>query len=132
MPDAQTDTSASLREASARGFLWTLFRSLAAKLLSLLSFVVLARLLSPKDYGIAALGNIFVILLNMLTQAGFSQALIQKPEVEREDLDTVFWIGLAIGAVLAICLCIAAWPISSAFGEPVLRPILQVLSINFI
>jgi PST family polysaccharide transporter len=121
-----------LREEASRGVVWTGGQALFGRLLSLLSFVVLARLLTPQDYGLAALAMVFIALLTMLAAAGFSQALVQQHEVDQLDLDTIFWIGLGISLVLALLTVGAAWPIAAAFDEPKLRPVLQVLSITLV
>jgi PST family polysaccharide transporter len=94
--------------------------------------VVLARLLTPHAYGLVALANVFVVLLQIITVGGMSQALVQRRTVDRADLDTIFWIGMGLSCSLAVVLSLAAWPLASAFGEPDLRPVLQALSVTFI
>lgn len=121
-----------LRHTTARGFMWTSGQALIIRFLSLVSFVVLARLLTPHAYGLVALANVFVVLMQMIATAGMSQALVQRREVDRADLDTVFWIGMGMSCALTAALCIGAWPLSAAFHEPELRPVLQALSITFI
>src|SRR4051812_8009039 len=62
-PTEQTEAPPPLRAASARGFLWTGGQAIFNRGLSLVGFVVLARLLGPHDYGLVALANVFVFLL---------------------------------------------------------------------
>jgi polysaccharide transporter, PST family len=129
---ASTTPLGSLRETSARGFVWTFTQALAVRVLSLLGFVVLARLLSPHDYGLVAIANVFVYLLQILAAGGLGGALVQRPEVDDVDLDSVFWIGLGISAALTLLLVAAAWPLASIYHQPDLRPVLQVLSLTFL
>jgi polysaccharide transporter, PST family len=120
----------ALRRASARGFAWTGGQTVAIRALSLVGFVVLARLLSPRDYGLAALATVFMMLFQMLAASGFSAALVQQVESEKADFDCVFWIGLATGVVLGAVLFAASWPLAAVLNQPGLRPLLQVLSLN--
>jgi O-antigen/teichoic acid export membrane protein len=123
---------ASLRETTARGFVWTGGQAVLNRLLSMVGFVVLARLLSPHAYGLVALASVFVALLSLFASAGYSQALVQRPHVDKEDLDTIFWIAIGTSVVLALLLSGAAWPLAAVFHEPDLRPVLQVLSTTFV
>jgi PST family polysaccharide transporter len=116
----------------ARSFAWTAGRALLTRGLSLISFVILARLLSPHEYGLAALASVFGLLLGILAAGGFAQALVQRPDIDRTDLDTVFWFATALGAVLAVVLCIAAWPLADVFDQPDLTAVLQVMSISIL
>lgn len=122
----------SLGNRAAKGFAWTLGRALVVRVLSVVSFVVLARLLSPADYGVAALANVFVVLLGFLASVGLAQALVQRREVEPADLDSAFWMSSVLGTIMALALAGLAWPIADAFDEPQLRPVLQGLAPIFI
>ncbi|WP_375491198.1 lipopolysaccharide biosynthesis protein [uncultured Jatrophihabitans sp.] len=128
--ESRADTGFKAR--GVRGFLWTGGQTLVNQTLSLLGFVILARLLDPHDYGIAATANVFVIVLSTLAAAGYSQTLVQKSEVDQRDYDTTFWIGLGTSSVLAVSLCIAAWPLADIYRQPQLRPVLQVLSVALV
>lgn len=121
-----------MRVTAARGFVWQGAQAVFNRGLSLVTFVVLARLLSPRDYGVVALANVFIIAFGLLSAAGFSTALVQRPTVDKKDLDTMFWIGLTVGLVLMVGISAAAWPLADAYGEPRLRPVLQALSTTFV
>jgi O-antigen/teichoic acid export membrane protein len=112
--------------------MWTGGQALVNRLLSLVGFVLLGRLLGPEAYGLAALANVFVLFISIFAAAGYSQALVQRESVDEHDLDTIFWIALVTSAALALLLCVAAWPLAAAYDEPELRPILQVLSTTFV
>lgn len=129
--DALGEPSADrpLGKRAARGFGWSLSRSLVIRGLSFVSFAVLARLLSPADYGVAALANVFVGLLFLFTSAGLAQALVQRPTIDEVDLDSAFWMSTGLGAALMVTLIIGAWPLAAAVGEPTLGPVLQAMSV---
>ncbi len=126
------DELGPLRESTARGFLWTGGQALVNRGLSMVGFIVLARLLTPHEYGVVALANVFVLLLAIFVASGYSQVLVQRPQLYKEDLDTVFWIGTATSVAFALVMVGAAWPLAAAFHEPDLRPVLQVLSVTFV
>ena len=121
-----------LRRSAARGFAWTISQALSGRLLSLIGFVVLARLLSPRDYGTVALAAVFAGILQLFAAAGLTQALVQRPTVEKRDLDSTFWYGLLIGVALGLLLFAASWPLAGAFDQPQLGPVLRVLSVSMV
>jgi O-antigen/teichoic acid export membrane protein len=122
----------AIRQEGAKGFVWTVGQTLFVRLLSLVGFVVLARLLTPRDYGLAALATAFTSLFWALAASGISAALVQQETVDRTDLDTAFCLGMVSSAALTGVLVLAAWPLADAFGQPGLRPVLQVLAISLI
>jgi PST family polysaccharide transporter len=106
-----------------------LSRSFFIRGLSFISFAVLARLLSRSDYGVAALANVFLVLLSFITAGGLAQALVQRPTIDEVDLDSAFWLSTGAGAGLMAVLIVGAWPLASAVGQPALRPVLQAMSV---
>lgn len=119
----------SLKEAARRGTRWTVVQNGGSRVTSFLVFLILARLLTPEDFGVVALATVFVALLQLLVEGGFGQALIQRPNLERGHVDTVFWTSVTTGLLLAVGLALAADPLAAAFGEPLLGQILPVLAI---
>jgi O-antigen/teichoic acid export membrane protein len=70
--------------------------------------IVLARILSPTDYGTVALINVFINVLNVFISAGFSGALIQKKKADDVDFSSVFYVQLVICIILYVLLFICA------------------------
>lgn len=95
-------------------------------------FIVLARMLQPADFGTVALASVFVVLISVLVESGFAEALIQRDKVTAKDLNSAFWMNNVIGVVLAIVLILLATVISELLGQPQLAPVLQVLSAVFV
>ena len=100
--------------------------------MSLVSFIILARLLSPRDYGVAAVAGVFAALAALLAAGGFSQAIVQKQTVDERDVDSVFWVGVVIGLGLTGLSVGAAWPLAAYFYLPELKPVLWVMSPMFL
>lgn len=107
---------------------------MSSQLVQLVVSIVLARILSPADYGAVAMVTIFVMLANVLIEGGFSSALIQKKDADDIDFSTVFYFSVAFSVVLYVILYLAAPAISSFYGEEykILTPVLRVLGIQVI
>jgi O-antigen/teichoic acid export membrane protein len=116
----------------ARGLTWTVIHTWGGQALSLVVFVILARLLTPADFGLVALAVVFVALAQLIVDQGLGDALVQRREITPSHVDTAFWVAMATGAVLTVVAFVAAWPIAAAVDEPALVPVLQVLSVTFI
>ena len=88
--------------------------------------IVLARLLSPTDFGIYALTAVFIALSTVLVDGGFSTALIQRKDVSAEEQTAVFWYNLLIALILAMVIVAIAPFVARTFGHPVLQSLLYV------
>jgi PST family polysaccharide transporter len=119
----------ALKILALRGTFWALGESFGVAALSFTVFVVLARLLTPQDFGIVALAGVFIVSLNVLIGHSFADCLVQRAEIERDHLDTVFWTMLAMALMLAVLCWAAAAPVARWFGEPRLAAILPVLAL---
>lgn len=103
---------------------WNAVELLVRNGLNFVVLVVLARLLTPTDFGLVAMLAIFVAVADLLIDSGFSQALIQRQNATHEDESTIFFVTLGLGAGIAILL-VAIAPWVAAFYE---QPILQVMT----
>lgn len=112
-----------------RGALWVMLESWAVRLVSLAAFLVLARLLTPADFGLMALAGIYLTFCSFIIDQGFGTALVQREELEPGHLDAVFWTQLAIGIGIAALTFAAADWVAGLFAEPRLAPVLQALAV---
>ena len=112
------------------GMFWSLCERVAAQLVSLIVGVILARLLTPTEYGTVSLVTIFVAIANIFITNGFGTALIQKEEADNIDFSTVFYFSILFSVGLYIVLFFVAIPIANFYEMPILVPILRVLSIK--
>lgn len=122
----------SLAAVARSGTRWTVLQFGGARLVTFVVFLVLARLLTPADFGLVAIATVFIALLQLLVEGGFGQALVQRSTVERGHLDTVFWTSLATSIVLVGVLAAVAGPIARLYAEPRLSGILPVLGIGLV
>ena len=96
------------------------------------STIVLARLLSPSDFGLVAMVLAIVGFAPMLIDLGTTDASIQKRHVTRSEISTLFWVNAVIGGSLTALLVGASGFIAHVFGEPALAEIAIVSSLTFI
>jgi lipopolysaccharide exporter len=113
--------------------MWAYGSVVGGQALVLVSIAILARILTPADFGLVALALIFIALLDTISDLGLSPALvISKPEELEERADTVFVLTLAIGAALGVLTAVVAIAAGPLFGQPDLQPLLSVLGLNFL
>ncbi|MCD7907741.1 MAG: oligosaccharide flippase family protein, partial [Clostridium sp.] len=91
--------------------------------------ILLARLLTPAEYGLVGIVMIFITLANVTVQSGFSTALIQKKNSDETDFSSVFYFGLCLAAVMYGALFFAAPGIARFYRNDVLAPIVRVLAL---
>jgi len=92
--------------------------------------VILARLLTPDEFGTIALLYLFTGIAGIFIDGGFSSALVKKQNATHDDESTVFWINLAMGVLVALSLFFSAPWISSLFGYPILIPLTGMLALS--
>jgi O-antigen/teichoic acid export membrane protein len=121
-----------LKGRSVRGGAVTMTAQVAQFLLQTGSTVVLARLLTPHDYGLIAMVTAITAFAALFKNMGLSAATIQRAEINHHQISTLFWINVAVGFVLASILAGVAPIISWFYGEPRLTNITFVLASTFI
>lgn len=92
--------------------------------------VVLARILTPEDFGVIAMLALFIGVAGIFIDSGFSSALIQRQKITHTDESTVFFFNLVMGAVAALLLCAAAPWIATFFKQPVLQYLTYAMAFN--
>lgn len=122
----------SLKEKTVRGVGWSAIDNVAQYAVSFIVSIVLARLLSPDDYGLIGIIAIFTAVCNSLINAGFSQALIRKTNITEDDYNTVFVANLGISVLLYIIVFLSAPLIAKFFYRPELVILTRVTTIGII
>jgi len=102
---------------------------LISRVIDLVTMLILARLLSPVDFGLVAIAMTVVLILESVLELPLSQALVRLPELKDSYYDTAFTLGLLRGALLCVAVCIIAVPFASFYHHPALVPLIQVLSL---
>jgi len=124
-----TEQVMSLKEKTLSGLAWSFADGFTNQGSQILVGIILARLLSPKEFGLIGMIYVFVAISQSATDSGFSQALIRKNDCTQADYSTVFYFNLAAGVLCYAILFLCAGPISRFFKEPQLLVLVRVLGI---
>ena len=89
-----------LKTTTIRSLFWKLFEQGGTAVVTLVVQIVMARLLSPDDFGALAIMLVFVNIGNVIVQSGLNTAIIQAPDADENDYSTVFWMSLTMSCVL--------------------------------
>ena len=120
--------SESLGNKTITGVIWSLIQRFGVMFVSFVTNMILARLLTPDDFGAVGMLLIFISVANTFVDGGFAAALIQKKNPSREDYSTIFYWNLLVSAILVAVLFVAAPSIARFYNMPLLEDILKVQS----
>lgn len=109
---------------------WKLLERAGTQGIQLINQIILARLLSPSEFGTIAIVLVFINLAQVFVQSGFSTALIQKQNVSQEDFSSVFYLSLGLASILYLCMLFASPFIASFYQKENLTLILRILSLT--
>lgn len=112
------------------GLIWKFLERFGTVGIQFVIQIILARLLSPDDYGAIALITVFITVSNVFVQNGFNTALIQRQDVQEEDYSSVFWISLLVALLCYIVLFIFSPYIADFYSIPILDQVLRVLGLT--
>ena len=121
--------SESLKKKTVRGTFWSAVDNIANQGVTFLVGLVLARLLTPHEYGLIGYIMILVAVFNSIVDSGFSNALIRKKDAGETDYSTAFIFNLAVSVVLMAAMYLLAVPFSRFFREPQLVLLVRVMSV---
>jgi O-antigen/teichoic acid export membrane protein len=133
--DKYSDTTAAkaeLRRTAARGLGHTFVLSGAEFVLRLLFTAVLARLISPEQFGLVMLVTAVTAIADNFRDLGLSTATIQREHVSEQQVSNLFWINTAAGVALALIVCALAPAVSMYFREPRLTAVTMALASTFV
>lgn len=116
----------SLKNKTIKGVGWSAADALLGQGVTFIVGLVLARLLSPDEYGLIGICLIFTTVLNGIVDSGFSNALIRKKEVTDEDYNTMFTTNMAISIILYVLLFVSAPFVSDFFHRVELTALVRV------
>ncbi len=121
----------SLTQQTVAGLLWMLYGKGAYALLQLLVVGVLARLVSPADFGVVSAALIVIGVSSMFSRLGLGPALVQRPELEQRHIDTAFSTSVLMGLGLGGLVWLGAGWAAEFFRTPGVEPVLRVLAVVF-
>ena len=122
----------SLKSKTIFGIGWSFADNIASSGITFIVGLVLARILSPKEFGILGMITVFIAISNSIVDSGFSNALIRKKNVKQIDYNTVFYFNLLLGVVLYLILFFCASAISKFYKEPILLSVTRVMGLLLI
>lgn len=122
----------SVKDDTIKGVKWTAIERFGAQGIQFLLGLIMARLLTPEDYGTVGLLAIFIAISQTFIDSGFSTALIRKKEHVEEDFCTAFYFNIAISIICYVVLFFMAPYVAEFFHISILSPILRVQSITLV
>lgn len=124
--------STSLKEKAVSGIFWSSIERISFQSVQFIIGIIMARLLSPSDFGIIGMLTVFLAISQTFIDSGFSNALIQKKKRTEEDLSTVFYFNVLISVVLYMLIYFSAPLFSVFYNMTELILVLRVISFNLI
>ena len=118
----------SLKNKTIKGTVWSAVENVTRMGVTFVVSIILARLLSPEEYGLIGILTIFIAIFNTIIDGGFTNALIRKQDATDIDYSTVFYTNLVLSVILAAALFFCATPIAIFFERPELVSLTKVMS----
>lgn len=118
--------------ATRHSLLFSFAEKYTVLLLGMVATMVLSRLLTPAEVGVYSLGAVLVALAQVVRDFGVGQYLIQEKQLDMAKLRAALATSLLVAWLLALLVLAASGPLADFYQEPRLRPVLQLLSINFV
>lgn len=122
----------TLKQQTKKGLYWSFFNQFSNYGMQFCIGIVMARLLSPSDYGITALPGVFMAIASIFQDSGMTGALVRKEKIEEKDYSTLFIYSIAMGIFMYTALFIASPWIADFFHTPVLTPLIRVTALGFL
>ena len=122
----------SVRSQLLHGVAWNFIEKILIRGVSFFIGIILARLLSPSDYGLIGMLAVFISISNVFIEGGLAKALIQRQNCQAIDFSTAFVANVGISLVIYLIMYISAPRIADFYNEPILIDLTRILSLNFI
>lgn len=122
----------TLKQQTKKGLYWSFFNQFSNYGMQFCIGIVMARLLSPSDYGITALPGVFMAIAGIFQDSGMTGALIRKEKIEEKDYSTLFIYSIAMEIFMYAVLFIASPWIADFFHTPILIPLIRVTALTFL
>jgi PST family polysaccharide transporter len=121
-----------LSQQAIRGGINTVMAEAGQFVLRLVGTVVLARLLSPSDYGLIAMVSVIINFAMLFKDAGLSMATIQRAQISQDQISALFWLNLFVSMLLGLVVLASSPVVAWFYGRPELAPITAMLSMSFL
>lgn len=124
--------SENLKKDTTKGVFWSLIERFGTQGVQFLVMLVMARLLSPNDYGVVGMLVVFVAIAQAFVDGGFSQALIRKKDRTEVDNSTVFYFNIVVSVLIYLIFYLFAPCVSTFYNMPTLTPFMRVICLSII
>src|SRR5262245_15510680 len=121
----------NLRKQAVKGIGWSIVARFGQQGLRFTLSVILARLLTPHDYGLIGMIHVFSGFITTYTDMGFGSALIQKQDPKPDHYSSVFWLNVAAGLVLMLLFMAISPLLAWFYDQPLLTPLNIFISTSF-
>ena len=122
----------NLKKKTITGLTWSGAAQVVKQFSQFIIVAILARLLSPDDFGLLGMATVFTYFISIFNEMGISSALIQKQDLSDIHYSSVFWLNIVTGILLTVVTIVIAPLISDFYDKPMLLNILKVISVSFI
>jgi len=124
-PGERPGSAKGIGSRIVNGTMWLAVETWGQQAMLFAVFIVLARLLDPDAIGLAALAMVAPVILGVPVTKGLSEAIIQRPHIEPEHLDSAFWLLAAGGFTLSLLVWMLAGLIATIFGQPLIEELVR-------
>lgn len=121
-----------LKQKALKGVFWSGVEKIGVKAMAFIISIVIARILTPSDYGLIGMIMVFIAIANIFINGGLSQALVQKQDRSEADMTTAFYFNIVVSCICYLILYFAAPTISKFYNVDALVPLLRILGLNII
>ena len=122
----------NIRKKMISGLLWSVVERFGQQVIQFVITIIIARILTPADYGLIGMIAIFMGISYSFIDSGFEQALIQRQNTTKKDESTIFYFNIILGFIFFIIIYIVSPLIAAFYKQPLLIPITRVVALNII
>ena len=122
----------SIKKDMVHGVFWSAVEKYSSLVVGLVVSMILARILSPREYGVVAIATVIILFLQMFCTMGIGPAVIQRRDLTDKDLDSIFTFSLVVGLVLSVIFFLSSWFIADYYDNEQLLPVCQILTIQLL
>lgn len=121
----------SLQKLAFKGAIWLALFNLASQFFSWTITVLVARILSPSDYGLMEMATILTGYASFFVDLGLGAAIVQKKNINKHELSSVFWFVFVMSLILAFACYLSAHYMALVFNEPRIQSLMEVIALIF-
>ncbi len=129
---APSSNPSTLRAKLISGLFWSAIERFGQQGIQFIITIIIARILTPADYGLIGMLAIFIAVAQAFVDSGFGSALIQKQDATQTDYSTIFYFNIFMSCICFIILYFSAPLIAAFYNQPILTPITKVMALNII